>query len=384
MRSRLNLRLPRLPGAPSLPVLRRVGLPYRLFSLYLLILAAGFLFTQRQWYATAPLGSPELGVNFSCRRTEYLGQDCQATLATILDDLGVRSFRLSVYWSESEPEPGRYDWSEIDSQLDALQARGARAVVSVGMRAQRFPEFWLPAWLAREVDLSTLPFPEQHPLIEERLFPYLEAATRHIAAHPAVEAIQVENEPLVPFQVNANGRRISRDFLDREVAAVRAADGGAHRIVITYAGWWRSDHTWEWILDRADVNGQSVYTKRQRGPWRWLYIFPYRIGPFTPGLPEQAREAARRGKELWIVELQAEPFEQHGLEAIAEPYESLRSISPRLLEANLRLARRSGATRAYFWGVEWWLFARDQRGDPRLWQLARSWFSGEAATRTAP
>jgi hypothetical protein len=277
-----------------------------------------------------------------------------------------------------EREPGRYDWSSIDRQLDALHARGARAVVTIGMKAQRYPEYWLPTWLRMAANIPPDAFPEDHPLIEQHLFPYLEAAARHLVAHPAVEGLQVENEPFVHFEGHANGWHIRKSFLEREIATVRATVGDVP-LSVSHASWLRTDGTWHWILDHVDVLSQSVYTKRQRGPWTWLYIFPYRIGPLTPDLPAQSRAAARHGKELWITELQGEPFESPHVDVRAVPTHQAASFSPRWLRANLKLARRSGATRAYLWGVEWWLYLRDQRDDGRLWQMGRGLFGSAPA-----
>lgn len=332
------------------------------------------LLVQEQWYDTAPEANPEWGTNFSCKRAQFFGEDCHAALTAVLDDLGARRFRLSVYWSDVEQQPGVYDWSSIDWQLDALQARGARAVVSIGMKAQRFPEFWLPTWVRLAANVPRDGFPEDHAPVQEYLFPYLDAATRHLSAHPAVEALQVENEP---FVYSGGAWRIRREFLAREIATVRAADAGAHPIVVSHSSWLRRDRTWLWILDHADTLSQSVYVKWQRGP-RWLYIFRYRIGPFTPNLPGQAREATRRGKELWITELQAEPYEKPSVDVRHVPTYAARSFSPRWLHDNVRLARRSGATRVYVWGVEWWLYLRDRRGDARLWDAGRGLFGADA------
>ncbi len=362
-------------GSPTLTTARR-------FIPVAAILLVAHLLFQFQWYTTASESQPVLGANFSCKRAEHFGQDCRRALEGVLDELGARQLRLSVYWSDVERSPGDYDWSSIDWQLDTLHARGARAVVSIGMKAQRFPEFWLPTWLRLAAAIPADRFPEDHPLIEQYLFPYLEAAARHIAAHPAVDSLQVENEPFVHFEGHANGWHIREAFLARELATVRAATP-ATRISVSHASWSRRDATWTWILDNADVISQSVYTKRQRGPWRWLYIFPYRLGPVTPRLPTQAAEARRRGQELWIAELQAEPYEGPSVDVRREATHDVASFSPRWLHDNLRLARRSGATRVYLWGVEWWAFLREQRADSQLWDAGRSLFAQHGGQRAA-
>ncbi len=345
------------------------------FSPVAVLLLVVFLLVQYQWYDTAPEGSPEFGVNFSCKRVEYFGMDCKQALAAVVDDLGVRSLRLSVYWSDVERTPGQYDWSSIDWQLDLLQQHGARAVITIGMKSQRYPEFWLPTWLRLAAKVPPDGFPEDYPPLRDHLLRYLDAATRHLSSSPAVEAFQVENEPFVH---SGDQWHISRDLVAHEVAVVRAADGGAHPIVVSTSSWLRTDQTWKWILDHADILGQSVYTKWQRGP-RWFYVLRYRIGPWTPNLPGQAREAQRRGKQLWITELQAEPYEKYTVDIRREPTSALRSFSLRWLRDNVTLARRSGADRVYLWGVEWWLYLREQRGDSSLWDAGRPLFGGGQA-----
>lgn len=367
-----------------LPALRAsIGLLRMIFLAFTVLLALGAWIASHSWYATEPRSEPAWGANFSCKRVQFFGQDCRATLASVLDDLGVRSLRLSVHWSDVEGAPGEYDWSAIDWQLREIGERGGRATVSIGMKAQRFPEFWLPTWLRLQAQIPADDFPEDHPLVQQYLFPYLQAAAQHLAADPVVEAIQVENEPFVHYQGHANGWRIRKEFLAREIATVRAGTGGAEPIVVNHASWLRRDGTWKWAVRNADVLAQSVYTKRQRGPWKWLYIFPYRIGPFTPDLPEQARAARRDGKQLWIAELQAEPYERPDVDVRRIPAWEARSFSPRWLERNLDLARRSGATRVYLWGVEWWAYLRDQRGDPRLWQEGQTLFHSTGAKNSS-
>ena len=342
-----------------------------------LVLLAVYAFSQWGWYEREPLGEPEYGINFSCKRAEFFGQDCAALFERTLAELGVRHVRLSVYWSDVESEPGVYDFQAIDELLAIAAAYDARVSVTIGMKAQRYPEFWLPTWLRLEARIPLNAFPEDSPLLQAALFPYLEAAARHVGAHPAVDSIQVENEPFVHFEGHASGWRIRKEFLAREIQTVRAADGGRHPIVVTHASWLRRDGTWRWILENADILAQSVYTKRQRGPWPWLYIFPYRIGYFTPDLPGQARAAERAGKALWIAELQAEPFEGPDVDVRSIPAHAAASFSPRWFRWNITLARRSGATRVYLWGVEWWAYLRDQRGEPELWETARALFQSE-------
>jgi len=363
--SGLSVRAARLPWAAL-----RYFIPIALF------LVGVYLFCASAWYETGPAGSPVFGVNFSCEHAEYLGLDCIALFTEVLDDLGAWHVRLSAYWSAIERESGVYDFSSIDPLLDLAHSRGARVVVTVGMKAQRHPEFWLPEWLAPGIAAPVKGFPEDTPELQAALFPYLAAAARHLGAHPAIEAFQVENEPFTSPKSTSKGWSVRPAFLLQEVAAVRAADPGGHPIVVNHGSWSRWDTRWRWILDHADVLGQSVYTKRQRGPWSWFYLQPYRWGWITPELPEQARYAARQGKTMWITELQGEPFEHPSVDLRRVATGEAGSHSPARLRRNIGIARRSGASRAYFWGVEWWAYLRHRRGDATLWATGREAIGG--------
>jgi hypothetical protein len=359
-------------------LLRATPLCLRLYLPVALLLTSVYWFGQAGWYRTAAAGNPEFGVNFSCKQTEYLGLACEPAFVRILDDLGVRHIRISAYWSDIERRPGEYDFRSVDRLLDIARSRDALVTVSIGMRAQRYPEFWFPTWLRREAGLSPEELPEDNPIVRSALLAYLKVAAEHIGAHPAVEAIQVENEPFVPSYAYETGWQIRPEFLAEEIALVRANDPGGHPIVVSHASWTRLDDHWRWILDRADVIAQSVYVKRQRGPWHWFYIFPYRLGPLTADLRGQADEAKRRGKSLWVGELQAEPFESPTIDVRRISTDRAASFSVRRFDANVELAARSGATRVYLWGAEWWLYLHDARGEPELWTKARQLFRGNS------
>jgi hypothetical protein len=145
----------------------------------------------------------------------------------------------------------------------------------------------------------------------------------------------------------------------------------------------RFDRHWLDILGTADVLAQNVYT-RKPFPLEWfggLYISPYRLGPFTPNLQRQSQAAEEMGKELWITELQAEPWERRDVRSLGP--NDAGSIDLGRLRNNLRIAKNSGATRVYLWGAEWWYYQLKAYGNERWWEAARDIFADEreAATR---
>lgn len=325
------------------------------------------LFVGRYWYAAAPQRPVQFGVSFSCRQVRYLGGDCATAFAELLDGLGVRHVRLSLYWDQVEPQPGRFDFSETDELVQQARQRGADVLLTVGIKAQRYPEVYLPGWLRTGAILPEGAVIDEAPWVRAATLAYVAAAVRHYAGEPAVSGWQVENEPFIKNFEKIHGWTISEQMTAAEAAEVRSADPLHRPIVVTHSSWTVYDRRWKDALALGDVLGQNVFTKKA---WirDWWYFFPYEMGPFAPNLPGQAAAARRAGKQFWITELQGEPEERKSLLQLNPA--TAQSISPRLLLDNAALARRSGASRAYLWGAEWWYF-RHARGDDALWNTAR-------------
>jgi hypothetical protein len=320
-----------------------------------------------------------LGVNFSHRHARWLGQDPDQILRLLLDDLGARSFRVSVYWDEVAPAPGKLEFEPVRRWLDPLERAGARTIVTVGLKAQRWPEYYPPEWISDGTPLPRGANLDAHPRVITHLLLMLERLTAFLADYGTVEAWQVENEPFLPGSTTV-GWLISPALLQREIEVVRSADPRRRPVVVNHSTHSRFDDRWQTALLVADVLGENVYTRRPTGR-RWPpYANPHSWGPLAPPLRRQARLAHELGREFWITELQAEPWERgdvHGLTPAR-----VGSVSPRRIESNLRLVRAAGADRIYLWGAEWWRFTADRDGDTRYWDLANRLFNGGSAPAT--
>ena len=345
----------------------------------MLLVGAGEAAVASGWYNRPATADPVYGIDFSCRQAEWLGVDCHTAYLAILDQLDVRHVRLSAYWSEIEPSPGQYDFSELDWQIQQAADRGVDVTLSVGIKGQRAPEFYLPDWVRAGRRIPDGGSPADDPAIAPAALDFVRVTVEHEAGRSAIEVWQVENEPYVHFWRTAHDWSLPQWFVAREAAEIRAADPAHRPLLITHASWLRTDSTWQQILQTADVVGEAVYSKRQRGPLAGIYLYPFRIGPLTPDLPGQERTAKREGKAVWISELQAEPFEAPWVDLQQRQSCAVPSISPALLRANLTLAARSGAERAYLWGAEWWYYCLTVHDDPSLWQIARQALAASAA-----
>ncbi len=351
-----------------------------------------------QWTNREPPANSAIGLNFSCDQAEYLlledlaaGPDghlpddrpgraawCAETLRRILELTGIRLVRLSVAWDEVEPEEGRFDFSVIEAQLDAVRAVGATANVSIGMKAQRHPEFYFPAWAIADVELRDGMVLSEVPALRERALRMVEAAARHLAGRPEIDSWTAENEGYIASH-RARHFSLSREYVAEVAATIRRADPLGRPVVINHAQHYVFDRRWRDALADADVLGQSMYPRRNYFvAGRHLVIDIMQLGWLMPNYAYQAREAAALGKEFWVTELQAEPWTDGDARLIG-PERPSPNLSPATMLGNVVYARRTGAQRVYLWGAEWWLYQLERYGDGRWIAAART--AGEGGGR---
>lgn len=317
------------------------------------------------------MAAPLLGVNFSHRQAEWLGLDPDETFSLLLNDLRVRQFRMSLYWEEIQPEPTRYDFSTIQRYLDWAETRRARVLITVGLKAQRHPEFYPPLWLAGDgAPRRGGRVADQKRLIAHLLL-MLERAVALLADYNCIDSWQVENEPFLPAAGRTIGWRFDDETLEKEIRAVAGSDPRHRPIVINHCSNTIFETGWLKALRLADVLAQDVYTRKPSASGPMRYGNPFALGPLGPGLMLQSALARRVGRQFWVTELQAEPWEREPLTEL-QP-EQIGSISPERIEANLALASHARPERVYLWGAEWWRL-QELRGDDRYWRLARRLF----------
>src|SRR2546429_8595990 len=148
--------------------------------------------------------STSLGTSFSPRKARQHGLDPARAFRQVLD-MGFGLVRVSAHWDELDD--GR--WRPLEVLLEAAERVGQPLLVTVGMKAIRWPEFYVPPALAGRA-MNEL----RGPLLE-----FVTTTVERYRGSPAVVAWQVENEPL-----NRAGLRrlaIPIELLAAEVAAGR-------------------------------------------------------------------------------------------------------------------------------------------------------------------
>ena len=154
--------------------------------------------------ASVELTSMNLGFTFSQRQAEYLELAWREAYREAIN-LSPGTVRLGAYWDEIEPEPGRSDFSTLDWLLDKAAARDLRIILTVGLKAPRWPEYYLPAWLDRRLPDGGRVTDE--PDVRVHTLDFIRQVIQRYCGREVIAYWQVENEPLDP--AGRGGRRLA-------------------------------------------------------------------------------------------------------------------------------------------------------------------------------
>lgn len=300
------------------------------------------------------------GITFSNRYAQELGMDWQDTYLKILDDLGVKNLRLTVYWDEVEPERDVYDFEVIRWQLDQAQARNIPVILITGRKVVRWPECFEPQWWEAIGDVSTR---------EAELYEFVKLTVMELQEYDNIVMWQVENEPFWPFGDCAGD--IEWDVLQREVAIVRSLDD--RPIIIQDSGeggWWFPSYR------SGDYLAISMYRRIWYDFWGLLLgrhvYFQYPLAHWTYKI--KAELVGVPPERIIVTELQAEPWGP-GINSSLTREEKNKTMSRTQFIDTLNYAQKTGFTDLYLWGAEWWLFEKETQNEPFYWDTAKALFN---------
>lgn len=326
-----------------------------------LLVIIGGMYGIARWYIHTEEGPQQLGVSFIPDYAQSLGVDAQATMDALLK-IGVKNFRLVSYWSDSEPSPGNYDFSQLDWEFQKAEAAHAKVTLSLGLRQPRWPECHMPGWAARE--------PEH--IWQPQLERFMTAVVQRYRHSPALMSYQVENE----FFLKGFGicdqipGAENRQRLVSEYNLVKQLDN-SHPVIIS-----RSNNALGWPVGQPqpDEFGISIYKR----VWdagvthRYLeYPFPAWYYAFVAGW-----EKIFTGKDLMIHELQGEAWAPNGqsLQNISLN-EQNKSLNAKRLQDRIQYGKATGMRQIYLWGAEYWYYRQEVLHDPSLMNVARQEFN---------
>lgn len=326
--------------------------PRFIFFIFIIVL----IFVLSYFFVGAPPQAENIvwGVNFSQKHASALGLNWAEVYLALLDDLGAKNLKVATYWDLLEPRQHSYQWQDLDWQIERADSRGAKLILVIGMKTPRWPECHIPEWAKslskEEQQRKTLN------LVEEIVARYRDSS--------AIKYWQVENEPFFPF---GECPWADKEFLKEEISLVKKLDSKQRPIIISDSG---EGSFWIAAAKAGDIIGTTMYKKvwvRQLG----MYL----TYPFSPTFYWRKAQIIKRffGKEVMVVELQAEPWGPKLLyDSPLEEQE--KTMSWEQFEYIVNFAGRTGLNEFYFWGGEWWYWMKVKQNQPEIWNEARKLF----------
>lgn len=288
----------------------------------------------------------EFGVSYSPDYAAALGLDPQKTYLDILGQLNTKSVRLNAYWDQIEPQPNKFDFSDLDYYVQKAAENQVSVLLTVGYKLPRWPECRAPKWLDTE----------DKQLRKSKQLQMVQAVISHYENNPAISAFQLENEPLLEF-----GTCPPPDlgFLEKEVAFARTLT--QKPIILTDSGELSS-----WIMPMRLSNyfGTTLYRIVYN---EYVGFLPYPLQPWfyrTKGILVN-KIFAPQNKGIMVIELQGEPWTPSFITEV--PIEQqVKQFPVEQFKNNIDFARKVGFQTIYLWGVEWWYWMKTQN-HPEYW-----------------
>ncbi len=306
-----------------------------------------------------PAKSIDYGVTFSPPYATSLGFDWRKMYIDILDDLKVNNFRLVAYWNRVEPEEGKYDFSELDWQIDEARKRDAKVILSIGRKVPRWPECHDPEWLKSKSKADQ----------EKATLKLLEALVTHFKGYENISMWQVENEPYFPFGECTPPRW---EFINQEMELVKKLDPSRQTITQDSGegGLWKPTY-----LLNGEYLGISMYRRIWYDFWGVFLghsiFFEYPLSYWS--YPLKARIAGVPLEKVKVLELQAEPWGDGAVDNLSQEIKDKTMSKDKFLET-ISYAQKTGINTLYFWGVEWWYWEKYSNNNPFFWEASKAFW----------
>jgi hypothetical protein len=272
----------------------------------------------------------------------------------MLSDLGLKQVRLVSYWSDIEPQPGKYDFSKLDWQFAMANKYGAKVSLAIGLRQPRWPECHEPSWTHSE------PKSQWQPQLND----YMTAVINHYKNNPALGDYELENEFFM--KVFGDCKDFDRGRLISEYNMVKNLDS-KHPVIVS-----RSDN---WIglpvgKPTPDEFAISVYKRVWDATITHRY-FEYPLPSWYYSFLAGAGEIIT-GKNMIIHELQAEPWPPKGTSITSVSLtEQFKSMNANRMKKRIDYSKATGMKTIDLWGAEWWYWLKEKKGDPSVWNVVK-------------
>lgn len=273
----------------------------------------------------------------------------------LLLEMGFKLIRIPAYWSRIESKKDIYDFKELDRIIKKLSDNNINIVLTIGVKSLRRPEFHIPDWLEWKNKGKYLP---NSKYFEQKAFKYFQIVFERYKIYNSIKWWQVENEPFDNIP-SLGSYKISESFLEKEIKYIRDNDHNNRKIITTTTFpidiLSRTIELFPSILkyrkqiyETGDIIGIDIYPLI-------TYHFPfYKIRKLTTRFDwdNLLKFVKNQEKEIWITELQAEPWNSKIL--INKDIKTSNFELSNLISI-YRKVRNLGFRNILFWGSEFWI-----------------------------
>lgn len=322
----------------------------KLFCVLATIVVAIFAFNLLRPTLFPPVENPEWGVSFSPKYAQEFGNDWQTNLIALLDDMGIKHYRLMSYWDEIEPEKGKIDFADLDWQINEIAQRGGTVSLAVGLRQPRWPECHAPDWTSAD-----------DPGWQDDLYNYLGKVIEHYADNPTVTSWQLENEYKNVWFGMCSAFGDSTDRAIDEMQIIRdRSDKPIYMSLSDQFGLPLGEPT-------PDKYGVSIYGRFYWDAIDHYFAYPnvewwHRFRHFMIGVVKD--------RDTFVHEMQMEPWAKDAT-FLTSTEEQDKSMSADMIPKRFEYIKRIDSEEIYLWGGEWWYW-RLQQGDDTIWNTVKS------------
>ncbi len=319
-----------------------------------------------------------VGVTFSPVQCAYLDEPWKAAYKSIID-MDFDLIRLGAYWSKIEAKEGIYDFTGLDYQIKKAKERSMAIVLSVGMKAPRWPEYFIPEWVLKKIKLSYGYDVSKSAYLRQGTLRFVKKVVERYKDEKAIICWQVENEPL--DRAGPDLWYINKDFLKDEAALIREIDKKQRPLMINIATYpnrflrytnrfFSSNNPLKDASAICDILGLNIYPTIGQKFFGMNITFKASPSQLEKYIRNIQAHSIKNNIPVWITELQAEPWE-HGQLVHANKAQPVTS-SPSQIEADFSRMRLLGIETIFLWGAEYWFFRETRFHDSSWVDTARN------------
>ncbi|HTL47202.1 MAG TPA: beta-galactosidase [Verrucomicrobiae bacterium] len=325
----------------------------------------------------------KIGTTYSIHQSEYLDMDWKETYLALLE-FHFDVIRLGTYWNRIEKDEGVLDFEYLDWQIAEAKKRHIPVLLTLGMKAPRWPEYYIPDWVLKHIKLKFGQDVSESAYLREKALHFVSVVVERYKDEDIVQYWQVENEGL--DRAGRNYWWIGKAFIQEEIALVRQLDPKKRPIIVssaTYpnrflnflARFFAKNDPISDALEISDILGINVYPAvGHKMAWKKIYFWttPTERNSYFSELLARAKAV---GKKVWIMELQAEPWEPGELVHVGK--ERPPTGWPESVRESFAEFQKIGFHTILLWGGEYWLYRLVQHQDENWWDMVMDFFKSK-------